>query len=277
MKIRLPEAFRERVEGGVRGVVINEELPEFFRHEAGGFFFFEDEVDDVLAGERSGFPEDGLVGGVPLAGAVGDLAVGRIQIVAGERARGLADVPLGVVALAEGEELHDLAGEIFVRHAFFRALGVEVKHHRRVQQDGLREVLEAAEGALAEQLVLQHQKRRLFHLLDRGGEVVVPEEGHFLAQRSLGLEHPAEPPGLAFEGLAAAFLLDRLLRLASLPFRPPREGVRALPCGSSGFPCGGFSCPPSACSAVLQAGTGNASSGSVGAISESTALSRPRA
>ena len=77
------------------------------------------------------------------------------------------------------------------------------------------EVPKTAEGVLPEELVLIEHQDRLFDFLDGGGEVVVPEERHFFAQRSAGLHHAAEPPRLAFQGVAAAFLLGFLKRLAA--------------------------------------------------------------
>ena len=81
------------------------------------------------------------------------------------------------------------------------------------------EVLEIAEGVLAEQFVLVHHQDRLLDLLDGGGEVVVPEQRHFFAQWGVGVEHSAEPPALAFECLLPVFLLHHLFALAADFFR----------------------------------------------------------
>ena len=83
------------------------------------------------------------------------LAVG---VPAGEGAGGLADVLLGVVADAEAEQLHQLAGVVLVRLALDVAVGVEPDQHGRVAADRLQQRAELAQGVLAQQAVLaEHQ------------------------------------------------------------------------------------------------------------------------
>src|SRR5436309_2770071 len=57
------------------------------------------------------------------------LAVG---VPAGEGAGGFADVRLGVIAHAEGEQLHHLPGVVLVRLTLDVAVGVEPDEHGRV-------------------------------------------------------------------------------------------------------------------------------------------------
>ena len=47
--------------------------------------------------------------------------------------------------------------------------------------------------AAQDAVLIEHQDRVL-DLGDAGGEVVVPEQGHLLAQRVAALEHAVEPP-----------------------------------------------------------------------------------
>ena len=67
-----------------------------------------------------------------------------VDFQAGEGTRGFLDVLLGVVAFAEGEKLHQLAGEVFVRLLFAAFLQIEVAHHGGVAHDGFGEGAETA-------------------------------------------------------------------------------------------------------------------------------------
>ncbi len=62
---------------------------------------------------------------------------GADDVPAGERAGGFADVLLSVMADAEAEPLHQLAGVILVGVALGAALGVEPDHHGRVARHAL--------------------------------------------------------------------------------------------------------------------------------------------
>src|SRR5207237_3977330 len=83
------------------------------RHELRGDRLREDGVDDVLAVEGSGPAEKRLLAEVVLIGVEPE----REHVVgpAGERARGLANVALRVVADAHREQLEELAAEVLVR------------------------------------------------------------------------------------------------------------------------------------------------------------------
>ena len=147
-------------------------------------------------------PEAALVAEDPLGAAVVVLgleargqqdAAGALALdVAGQRAGGLADVGLGVaVALAEREELHQLAREVLVGLVLVGADQVEERPHRGVLHHVGQQRRERAERAAAEDRVLaQHQRR----VLVARGEVVVPEEHHLLFQRPRGADHPVHPP-----------------------------------------------------------------------------------
>ena len=147
-------------------------------------------------------PEAPLVAEDPLGAAVVVLgleargqqdAAGALALdVAGQRAGGLADVGLGVaVALAEREELHQLAREVLVGLVLVGADQVEERPHRGVLHHVGQQRRERAERAAAEDRVLaQHQRR----VLVARGEVVVPEEHHLLFQRPRGADHAVHPP-----------------------------------------------------------------------------------
>ncbi len=134
------------------------------------------------------------------------------QIPSGEHARRGVDVGLGVVADAHGEELHDLAAEVLLRHRAGVGAAVEPDQHRRVLGDLDQECLEVAERVVAQHLDLPADTARILarlrgHVARRFGrgrrarqlrvrrrEVVVPEERHLLLERAVGVQHPEQPP-----------------------------------------------------------------------------------
>ena len=69
----------------------------------------------------------------------------------GKGPRGFAEVLLGIVADAHGEQFHELAAEILVRPAFQVLPGVEIDQHRRVARDGGKQGPEISGGVLLEQ------------------------------------------------------------------------------------------------------------------------------
>jgi hypothetical protein len=127
----------------------------------------------------------------------------------------LLDVSFGVAALAEREELHDLAGEVLVGIRFHIAVVVEVGQHGRVADDAA-EQGRIAQGVAAEHAVLHKQVVGVFHRAVAGGEVAVPEEGEFLLQRPGGLDHPLEPPPLHIAHLLPVRAFGTLAGLTEL-------------------------------------------------------------
>ena len=58
---------------------------------------------------------------------------------------------------------------------------------------------------LTQQTVLAEHEGRISHLGEAGGEMVVPEQSHFFAERVAALEHAIEPPAAK---LLAAFVVS---------------------------------------------------------------------
>src|SRR5262245_9503398 len=150
-----------------------------------------------------------------------ELAGLRLDRPAGEGARGLADVALSVVALAEREELHHLAREVLVRLALAIGRRIEVDHHRRVLRDGVQKLAEIPHRVPPEEQVLAVHQVRVAHLLLARREMAVPEKGHPLAERRRRVEHLLDPPRAEVEAApdllreeALAFLLGSLAELA---------------------------------------------------------------
>ena len=111
----------------------------------------------------------------------------------GEGARGLLDVLLGVVALPEREEFHELARPVLVRVALDVDVVVEVVEHRWIAGDAAQQDLERTEGVLTQELHLLDQLPRDGHVLDRAHEVPVPEQRHPVAQRVAPRGHAVDP------------------------------------------------------------------------------------
>jgi hypothetical protein len=182
-----------------RGLVqrlVDEERPQLAHQELGVAVVVHDEAQDVVRAEAPLVPEDPLDAAVVVLRlephgrqhAAGLLALDEPR----QRAGGLADVGLGVaVALAEREELHQLAREVLVGLVLIGPDQVEERAHRRVLHDVAQQRGERPQRAAAEERVLAQQHRRVDVAR---GEVVVPEEHHLLFQRPRGADHPVQPP-----------------------------------------------------------------------------------
>ena len=141
----------------------------------------------------------------------------------------LAHVTLRVAgAVAEGEQLHQLAGVVLVRRALLALEPVEVQQHRGVLRHPRDEAGERAEPRPPEHVVLaDHQPLRADGLVRRR-EPVVPDEGHSLRQRPARSHHPVEPPQMVVPELVEreqAVAVD-LRRLADQVVRACREEMR---------------------------------------------------
>jgi hypothetical protein len=132
------------------------------------------------------------------------------QVPSGEHPRALVHVALGVEIDAHREQLHEFAGVVLLRVRLHVGVAVQPRHHRRILRDLDQEIPKVTQGVLAKQLVLPTQAVRIFgrfgaqraagavrpdltgDLAEPGREVVVPEEGHLLLQRSCTVDHPKQ-------------------------------------------------------------------------------------
>jgi hypothetical protein len=112
----------------------------------------------------------------------------------GQRASRLPHVVLGVVADAEGEQLHELAGQVLVRLADPVPAAVQPDQHRGIDDHRVGEGAEVAAAEPAQRLVLRGHQLRVAHLPRAGGEVAVPEPGHPFRERLVHGGHPVQPP-----------------------------------------------------------------------------------
>ena len=133
-----------------------------------------------------------------------------LETPAGEGARGLLHVLLGIPSFTEREKFHRLAREIFVRCAFPVLHAVEIEDHRRVPGNGMQERAEVANGVFAQRHILAVHETRDPDLRLRRDEMVVPEQRHALGKRRWRGQHFLHPPGAKLQGLAQLPLLERL-------------------------------------------------------------------
>jgi hypothetical protein len=113
----------------------------------------------------------------------------------GERPGTAAHVFLGVaVAVAEGEQFHEFAGEVFVGGLCRVGLPVEPTQHRGVGQHGVGEGAEIAQRKRPQFLVLCGHVSGDPDLLRGGGEVVVPQQCQLFVDRLSDGDHAAQPP-----------------------------------------------------------------------------------
>src|SRR3546814_3861158 len=78
-----------------------------------------------------------------------------------------------------------------------------VDQHRRIARNLAQQRREIAQRVAPQQRVLAVQQDGGLHLLEAGGEVVVPEQRHHLGERRRRRQHLAQPPGLEVESLLA--------------------------------------------------------------------------
>ena len=178
------------------------------------------DVHDVERREAPHPPEDPLHPAVVALGVVAEALGLVVEGEAGEGARRLAHVALGVAVVdAQREELEQLAGEVLVGRALLGVGEAQEQLHRAVLRDRPGQVAEAPQRAAPQGPVLDQHQPRVAHVAVRGGEVVVPVEGHPLDQRVARPHRPVEPP----EHVVAVGV-DRVQGAPLDPRRPPAQG-----------------------------------------------------
>ena len=179
-----------------------------------------DDVDDVLAVEVALVAEERLLAVVVVFRAIFELpreaAVRQTRQLglegpAGERARCLADIHLGVVAGAEAEQLQQLAAPVLVHRGAVVLVVVQPEDHRRVLRDLQQQVAIVAHAVAAEQLDLLQQLVVVVDLRVAGGEHAVPEQRHLLFQRALRVHQIVHVVDVAHRRLAAGQQRRRLM------------------------------------------------------------------
>ena len=224
--------------GGRRRLMADEAGPELRDHEGRRRGLGQGQVDHVVGAEVAGAAQQRFLATVvpagPQPGHRG--AAVALQGEAGQRAGGRGDVGLGVVAVAEGEQLQVLAGEVLVGRAGAVLGGVQPHHQRRVDDQGVGQRAERRTAQAAERLVLGEHQLGEPHLLNRGREVPVPEPGQPLAGRVGAGDQLRQPPGGQGHGVGAqhhptgllghgALTLDPLGHLLELRWRRGGRGA----------------------------------------------------
>ena len=115
---------------------------------------------------------------------------------AGQCPRRLADVALGVMTLAQGEELEELARQVLVGLGLGAVQAVEPAAHGTVAEHPAVQLADRRPPELALGVVLgEHQLGRI-DLRLAGGVVAVPGQGHDLGQGKRREDQPVEPEHL---------------------------------------------------------------------------------
>ena len=121
---------------------------------------FQEQLRQAVAVERAGLAEDRLGARVVPRGNEPDLIAHEPP--AGQGAGGLLDVVLGVMADAEREQLHQLAGQVLVGVVLGVVGRIEPDEQGRVAEHRAQELSERGAAERAEDLVLPaHQPRSL--------------------------------------------------------------------------------------------------------------------
>ncbi len=199
---------------------------------------------DVL--RRLGLSQHGVAepGGVEITGDA-EQRLGRAVVAFGDH-RGLAvgaddpsrqcpgpgaHVVLGVaVAVAEREQLHEFAGQVFVGGLGGIGLPVQPAQHRGVGEHRVRQGAEIAQRKGAQLLILRGHLRRGPDLLCGRGKVVVPQQGQLFVDRLPDGDHAPQPPArqhaLLLGQLAAELLARCLCRAFTRGARRRESGHR---------------------------------------------------
>ena len=187
------------------GLVGHEEPVEVAGQKPGRSRLIRNNVHDVFAVEVSGIAQEGLLPVVVVLGFVLELpmetAVGIAGNLGGNGPSGegpgcLLDIVLRVVSDPEGEELQKLPAPVFVNGPVMISVVVQPEDHGRRLCHLHQQVTESAQSVFTEDGNLAGHLRWIVHLGVAGGEQLMPEEGHLLFQRPLGVDHPEYPIGL---------------------------------------------------------------------------------
>ena len=127
----------------------DEEAEELCGEEAGGGRVAHECGQDVVGVPAPRHAHERLVTVIVLVG-VEDELTGAIGAVTGERARGLLHVGVGVIADANGEQLHHLARVILVGLACAVLVVVQPDEHGRIASHSLQQCLEVTERVVPE-------------------------------------------------------------------------------------------------------------------------------
>ena len=213
-----------------RRVVVHEIAVQLGGDEAGGDLLLQDDVDNLHPVKIAAASQKGLVAVVVQLGF--DHKAQAVIRPAGERAGRLADVGLGIISDAHGEQLQDFPTEVFVGAALDIFSGVQVHQHGRVPGHANQQIAKAATAVFVEQGQLVERFAVVAQLGIRGGEMPVPEQGQLFLQRSPGGQHPVGPP----LGRPTHFQIVRPQPVKeAVDYRLERSVATRLDCDAHGF------------------------------------------
>src|SRR6202011_5900897 len=110
----------------------DKKAPELPANELRARRFLDQNIDDVVAIQRSGLPHKSFHAEILRKGSEAKLLRCHVDPVAGKCSRRFANVLLAVISNADGEKLHQFARPVFVWMLPEALLQIEINHHRRV-------------------------------------------------------------------------------------------------------------------------------------------------
>lgn len=161
-----------------------------------------DDVDDVLTVELATPPKEGLLRVVVVFRSIhepGRVVTERVQRdrllkrPAGESARHVLDIGLGVVANTHRKQLEKLPAVVLVWRIPVVLGVVEPVDHGGVARQLHQESPQVPETVTAQHLNVLHHRRGVFALGPASRKDVMPEERHLFLQRALRIDHAVEP------------------------------------------------------------------------------------
>ena len=198
VEVAVAQDLRQALDLGVVLVEFRHHVaPELAGDEAGGTGLFQHKIKRSFGAEPPPAAKEADGAGVVIPGVECESEIAHaIDAIAGEGTGQFAHGGLVVIAFAQNEEFHHLAGEVFVGVFASAVVIVEIHQQGRVPQHRLCQHAEVDQTKAAEGLVLaQHGVGHLVDTRVGADEMVVPEQRHALDLRGRGLDHLPQPPG----------------------------------------------------------------------------------
>ena len=164
----------------------------------------------------AGASEEGFLAVIVIVGPVLEIPVPPAHVEpgelgfdcpAGESPRCLSHVGFGVVAHAQSEQFEKLPAPILINCVGVVLVVVQPEDHGRASRDFEKQVSELSETFFAEHIHHVDDLVIVVHFGNSSSENLMPEQGHFFLQRSLGVYHSPDPTRLAESARGAGFPL----------------------------------------------------------------------
>ena len=181
----------------------DEERVQMSRYETGRGLLTRDDVNDVLAVEVALVTKKLFFALIVVILAIHKLGFevtkrierqGLRKRPTSERSSRILDVILGVVSDSHRKQFQDLTTIVLVDRSSVILVVVEPEDHRRVSRKFQQNRPEVAQSVVPEHLDVIDHAGRVLALGPSGRQDAMPEQRHLLLQRTLGVDHPKQPP-----------------------------------------------------------------------------------